>query len=77
MRVFTESKQELKPDQVYTLKINAEPLTDDASFLYEEVANGSAILLPEEDETGKNPDPDPKAGSTPGEPEPEVDPVDS
>ena len=37
----------LKPEHVYTIKMHAEPLLDDASFLMEEIEHGRALILPE------------------------------
>lgn len=44
------TNQDLKPGQVYTIKMHAEPLLDDASFLMEEIEHGRALILPEADD---------------------------
>jgi hypothetical protein len=38
---------DLKPNHVYTIKMHADPLLSDASFLMEEIARGKALVLPE------------------------------
>lgn len=38
---------DLKPDHSYTIKMHADPLLDDASFLMKEIAQGKALILPE------------------------------
>jgi hypothetical protein len=47
VRTQVGAKYGLKPDYVYTIKMPADPLLDEASLLMNEVARGKALILPE------------------------------